>query len=98
MKNLILKVSETVEKEKTNYTAYSDFHQIAREVLKTDQELGIKWLKWLAEKCGSIVPSLAGTDLDLSRKFMVLHKQILLSAAPYDFDCYPWSWAVYRER
>ncbi len=88
MKNLILKVAETVENEKTNYTAYSDLHQIAREVLKTDQELGIKWLKWLAEKCGNIVPSLARTNLDLSRNFMVLHKQILLSAAPYDFDCY----------
>ena len=88
MKNLILKVSETVEKEKTNYTAYSDLHQIAREVLRADQELGIKWLKWLAEKCGNIVPSLARTNLDLSRNFMVLHKQVLLSAAPYDFDCY----------
>jgi hypothetical protein len=56
--------------------------------MRTELRTGVRWLKWLAEKCGIIVPSLAITDLPLARTFMGLHKQVLLSAAPYDFDSY----------
>lgn len=88
MEDLILKITESLQKEPTKYQVYEDLYQVAREALKTDKKLGVKWLRWLSEKCAQIIPSLARSDLALARSFFSLHKQILLAAAQEDFDSY----------
>ena len=35
-----------------------------------------------------IIPAMAKTDLAAARDFVGLHKQVLLTLAPYDFDSY----------
>lgn len=88
MDELLNRIATAIEQEPTSLTAYSDMLSVTKETMRTELRTGVRWLKWLAEKCGTIVPSLAITDLPLARTFMGLHKQVLLSAAPYDFDSY----------
>lgn len=88
MEDLILKIAENLQKEPTKYQVYEDLYQVAREALKTDKKLGVRWLRWLSEKCAQIIPSLTRSDLALARSFFSLHKQVLLAAAQEDFDSY----------
>lgn len=88
MEDLILKIAENLQKEPTKYQVYEDLYQVAREALKTNKKLGVKWLRWVSEKCAHIIPTLTRSDLALARSFFSLHKQILLAAAQEDFDSY----------
>lgn len=88
MEDLILKIAENLQKEPTKYQVHEDLYQVAREAMKTDKKLGVKWLRWLSEKCAQIIPALTRSDLVLARSFFSLHKQILLAAAQEDFDSY----------
>ena len=88
MLDLIPKIAEKLEKDPTNRQIYKDLSSVARELLKTDEESGVKWLKWLAERCEEIVGKIFARDIGMAREFVSLHKQALLAAAPYDFDSY----------
>lgn len=88
MLDLIQKIAKKLEKEPTSYRIHYDLFQIAREVMKNDQEEGLKWLKVVSRRCGEAIPQLAKTDLSTARDFVSLHKQVLLALAPYDFDSY----------
>jgi len=88
MLDLILKIVKKLEKEPTSYRIHYDLYQIAREVMKTNRDEGLKWLKVVSQRCNDIIPALAKTDLNIARNFVSLHKQVLLTLAPYDFDSY----------
>lgn len=88
MLDLIEKIAENLQKEPTNRQFYEDLYSVARELLKTDEKSGVKWLKWLAERCEEMVSKTLARDLGMAREFVSLHKKVLLAAAPYDFDSY----------
>ena len=88
MLNLIHKIAENLQKDPTNRQIYEDLYSVARELLKTDEKSGVKWLKWLAERCEKMVGKTIARDLGMAREFVSLHKRVLLAAAPYDFDSY----------
>lgn len=88
MLDLIEKIAENLQKDPLNYRIYKDLYSVAKEALKTDKELGLKWLKWISERLNDLIPSLAKTDLPLARNFFSLHKQVLHAAAKDDFDSY----------
>ena len=88
MLDLIEKIAENLQKDPTNRQFYEDLYSVARELLKTDEKSGVKWLKWLAERCEEMVSKTFARDLGMAREFVSLHKQALLAAAPYDFDSY----------
>lgn len=88
MLDLIQKIAKKLEKEPTSYRIHYDLYQIARELLKTDEKSGVKWLKWLSERCEEMVSKTFAHDLEKAREFVSLHKRVLLAAAPYDFDSY----------
>ena len=88
MLDLIEKIAENLQKDPTNRQIYKDLCSVARELLKTDEKSGVKWLKWLAERCEEMVSKTFARDLGMAREFVSLHKQVLLAAAPYDFDSY----------
>lgn len=88
MLDLIEKIAENLQKDPLNYRIYKDLYSVAKEALKTDKELGLKWLKWISERLNDLIPSLAKTDLPLARNFFSLHKQVLHAAAKEDFDSY----------
>ena len=88
MLDLIEKIAENLQKDPTNRQIYKDLCSVARELLKTDEKSGVKWLKWLAERCEEMVSKTFARDLGMAREFVSLHKKVLLAAAPYDFDSY----------
>ena len=88
MLDLIEKIAENLQKEPTNRQFYEDLYSVARELLKTDEKSGVKWLKWLADRCEEMVSKTLARDLGMAREFVSLHKKVLLAAAPYDFDSY----------
>ena len=88
MLDLIQKIAKKLEKEPTSYRIHYDLFQIAREVMKNDQEEGLKWLKVVSQRCEEIIPDLTKTDLSAARDFVSLHKQVLLALSPFDFDSY----------
>lgn len=88
MLELIEKIAENLQKDPTNRQIYKDLCSVARELLKTDEKSGVKWLKWLAERCEEMVSKTFTRDLGMAREFVSLHKQVLLATAPYDFDSY----------
>lgn len=88
MLDLIQKIAKKLEKEPTSYRIHYDLYQIARELLKTDEKSGVKWLKWLSERCEEMVSKTFAHDLEKAREFVSLHKRVLLAAASYDFDSY----------
>lgn len=88
MFDLIEKIAENLQKDPTNRQIYEDLYSVARELLKTDEKSGVKWLKWLAERCEEMVSKTLARDLGMAREFVSLHKKVLLAAAPYDFDSY----------
>lgn len=66
--------------------AAEDLYYMSREAMKTDEALGMEWLKILSEDIMRRIP-LSKTDEEL-RFLFGLHKRVLLAAAPYDFDSY----------
>ena len=85
MLDLIEKIAENLQKDPTNRQIYKDLCSVARELLKTDEKSGVKWLKWLAERCEEMVSKTFARDLGMAREFVSLHKQVFLATAPYDF-------------
>jgi len=85
MEKLLKAIYERVEVS-TEYRAYNDLKDMCREALKTDIDLGVKYLKLLSERISKVIVSL--TNKDDALKMYRLHKSVLLYAAPYDFDSF----------
>lgn len=82
MKDLLEAIWGQVDRE---YQPYEDLYHMSREALETDKALGLSYLRKLADRCEEVVPTLEGDEI---YKFFSLHKRILLTLAPHDFDSY----------
>lgn len=81
----ILNTIYEVVKTGTDFQAYSDLKDMCRETMKTDTSLGVKYLKLLSDRLEQVIFKVSEKDI---HKFFTLHKQVLLAAAPHDFDSY----------
>lgn len=88
MRDLMQKIAAKIKKEPEAYQAYEDLYKVACGELDKDKTEGIRYLKWLAERCGTVVPVLIRKDMDAARRFMGLHKRVLHAAAVDDFDSF----------
>lgn len=88
MRELMRKIAAKIKKEPEVYQAYEDLYKVASGELEKDKAESIRYLKWLAERCGTVVPVLIRKDMDAARRFMGLHKRALHAAAVDDFDSY----------
>ena len=77
-----------IEKSAYDYVPYEDYYNVGREVFKSDREYGLNMLRWLSEKILVGMDDVVRKDVVLGRKLMVLHRRVLLTAAPHDFDSY----------
>lgn len=66
--------------------AGEDLYYMCREAMKTDVPLSVKWLKILSEDISTYMGSCQNEKT--LRTLFVLHKRVLLTAAPHDFDSY----------
>lgn len=87
MKQLLEKISEKIKKADYSYQPYEDLYYMCKETMKTDIPLGVKYLKWLSAECEKTISSPVLSEEELHKLFG-LHKRVLLSAAPHDFESY----------
>lgn len=85
---LIPRIAEKIQKEPYKRLAYEDFLAVNREALQADVPFATKNLRWLCDRLSDAVPYLASTDLPNAQDFMGLHRRVLQTLAPYDFDSY----------
>ena len=87
-KILTSRIAGKIQKDPFERQAYEDFYLVNREILKTDVPFAVERLKWLSDKLGEVIPQLVRSDLEAAKGLMGLHRRVLQTAAPYDFDCY----------
>lgn len=85
MEKLLKAIYERVEVS-TEYRAYNDLKDMCRDVLVKDPILAVKYLKLLSERINEVISHIDNRADSL--KMYRLHKNVLLYAAPYDFDSF----------
>ena len=85
MKNILRNIWETVQ-HSNEYQAYKDLADMCQETLRLDISLSVSYLKKLSNRIETIIPYLS--NINNLRDMYLLHKRVLLLAAPYDFDSY----------
>ena len=90
LNSLIPKIAEKIQKDPFERQAYEDYYATGREILRVgDDEPGaIEKLKWLSDRLTEIIPGLAQKDLNTAKDFMGLHRRVLQTLSPVDFDSY----------
>lgn len=84
--DILEKILEKIKRQSDDIQAYEDLYFMCKEKMKTDTQTAVKYLKILSEMLENKIPVTNSLN-DL--KFLYnLHKRVLLSAAPYDFDSY----------
>lgn len=86
MEQLLEKILSKIKKTPDDTQGYEDLYYMCKEALKTDEGLGVKYLKRLSAFIEEQIP-VAKTE-NLLRFLFGLHKRVLLAAAPFDFDSY----------
>lgn len=86
MEQLLEKIFSKIKKTPDDMQGYEDLYYMCKEALKTDEDLGVKYLKRLSAFIEEQIP-VAKTE-NLLRFLFGLHKRVLLAAAPFDFDSY----------
>ena len=76
-----------IKKEPLNFDAYEKHMMLMNNIRKEDVGHGIEGLKWLSEMIVSRMGEFAGHG-SLMRDMMLLHQQVLISAAHDDFDSF----------
>lgn len=76
-----------IKKEPLNFDAYEKYMMLMNNIRKEDVGHGIEGLKWLSEMIVGRMGEFAGHG-SLMRDMMMLHQQVLISAAHDDFDSF----------
>ena len=85
--NLDSEIRAKIKKEPLNFDAYEKYMMLMNNIRKEDVGHGIEGLKWLSEMIVSRMGEFAGHG-SLMRDMMLLHQQVLISAAHDDFDSF----------
>lgn len=88
LKGLAITISEKIKKEPLDYQAYEDYFNVCKEIMKDSRRMGVLGLKWLSEMIHKGMAGFVGVGVDECRAIMMLHRRVLLTAAPWDFDSY----------
>ena len=86
MEKLLEKIFLKIKKENFDRTYYEDLYYMCEEAMKTNVLLGIKYLKLLAAAIETTIPTLISEEH--IRFLFSLHKKVLYTAAPFDFESY----------
>ena len=84
MRDLLEKIFGKIKKTPSDAGGYTDLYYMCLETMKENERLAVEYLKILSELIESRIP-VAGAEL---RDLFLLHKRVLLAAAPYDFESY----------
>lgn len=82
------KIRQAIAKNPFDVTGYRDLLSVARELIKSDEKYAVDQFRWLSEKLERAISDVVGRDVDTAKHMASLHKQVLLEAAPFDFESY----------
>ena len=88
LNSLILKIAEKLQKDPFDRQGCEDYYATGKELLRTDDPNAVGYLKWLAGHLSEVVPKLVEVDLNKAKDFMGLHRRVLQTLAPVDFDSF----------
>ena len=86
MRELLEKIFGEIKRDPYDLDTYKDLYYMCIETMKTDSELGVKYLKRFSAFIEENIVKF-DDESDLKELYR-LHRRVLLAAAPHDFDSY----------
>lgn len=83
-KDLLSKISEKIKKDPEDFQAYQDLYEVASNEIKINWKRGLEYLTWESDVIADHIKNGIG---DLGKLYR-LHREVLLRAAPWDFDSF----------
>ena len=87
-KKLVEKLAEQIEREPYSYRGYEGHYSACKLLMKDTVAEAVDGLVWLSERITEAMPTMAVVNRAEMGALYGLHKEVLLAAAPYDFDSY----------
>ena len=87
-KKLVEKLAAQIECEPYSYRGYEGHYSACKLLMKDSVAEGVNGLVWLSERITEAMPTMVVVNRDEMGALYGLHKEVLLAAAPYDFDSY----------
>ena len=87
-KKLVEKLTEQIERNPYSYKGYEGHYSACKLLMKDSVAEGVNGLVWLSERITEAMPTMAVVNRAEMGALYGLHKEVLLAAAPYDFDSY----------
>ena len=88
IEKLIAELGEKINKEPYAYRAYEGYYSACKLLMKENVVDAVDGLTWLSERITEAMPTMAAVNRAEVGLLYALHKNVLLAAAPYDFDSY----------
>ena len=88
IRSLCLELRARIKKETYEYRGYEGYYNACKLLMKEDFDRGLDGLRWLSETIMDVMPTMARVNRAEVGLLYALHKEVLLSAAPYDFDSF----------
>ena len=88
IEKLVLELREKVKKEIYTYRGYEGLYSALKLLMRENVAEAVDGLVWLSERIGEAMPVMAVVNRGEMGQMYGLHKEVLLAAAPYDFDSY----------
>ena len=88
IQSLISELGENIKKDPYTYRAYEGHYSACKLLMKENTLEGVDGLVWLSERITEAMPTMAAVNRAEVGLLYALHKNVLLAAAPYDFDSF----------
>ena len=85
---LVEKLAAQIEREPYSYRGYEGHYSACKLLMKDSVAEAVNGLVWLSERITEAMPTMAVVNRRETGLLYALHKNVLLAAAPYDFDSF----------
>ena len=82
------KILEKIKNDPYGYDGYEGYYNVCKLLMKQDYGHGLNGLRWLANEIDVVMPTMAVVNKGALGALYGLHRKVMLTAAPYDLDCY----------
>lgn len=86
MRHLLEKILKKIKKTPDNFQPYEDLYFMCIDAMENNNALGVEFLKKLSEECENAIRLTINPQF--TKEIFDLHKRVLLTVAPFDFDSY----------
>ena len=88
IQRLVQELREKVKKDPYGYMGYEGLYNALKLQMEEDVGGAVEGLVWLSERIMEVMPTMVTVNAGEAGDLYGLHKEVLLSAAPWDFDSF----------